>query len=329
MAQERKVCTSGVSIIAAACACVGSLLVVANGAVAEKLRVGINLTTIETLPIYLVETEPAGAGIALSGGAIPALTAGNVDVVTNAETQAILRSTANPEIRVILTVAEYGYRIVARRSAGVRTAVDLRGKKIATSLNSSAHFYIVKTLRNVGLSEADITVVGMTPPEMPAALARGDVDAVSIWEPAAEQSARALGLDAVILQGPDYRERFNLNTTATILADPTKRAAVTDLLRAIIRTSLRVREHAGEVQPVIAAKLGLPQEIVAATWGLFRFPASIPDDLLESMVEQEPWMAKNQNRPPRPREAIAALIDASVWREAQGEPAAKSDLPHR
>jgi hypothetical protein len=213
MAQERKVRTSGVSIAAAACACMASVLVVVDGAVAEKLRVGVNLTTIETLPIYLVESEPAGAGIALSGGAIPALTAGNVDVVTNAETQAILRSTANPEIRVILTVAEYGYRIVARRSAGVRTAMDLRGKKIATSLNSSAHFYIVKTLRNVGLSEADVTVVGMTPPEMPAALARGDVDAVSIWEPAAEQSARALGLDAMILQGPDYRERFNLNTT--------------------------------------------------------------------------------------------------------------------
>jgi sulfonate transport system substrate-binding protein len=81
------------------------------------------------------------------------------------------------------------------------------------------------------------------------------------------------------------------------------------------------------LQPVIAAKLGLPAEIVAATWGLFRFPASIPDDLLESMVEQEPWMARNQNRSPRPREAIAALIDASVWREAQGEP--QSNSPRR
>jgi NitT/TauT family transport system substrate-binding protein len=329
MAPERKTRTGPISIIAAACACIGWLLVVANGAVAEKLRIGVNLTTIETLPIYLVEREPAGEGIALSGGAIPSLTAGNVDVVTNAETQAILRSTANPDIRVILTVAEYAYRIVARRSAGVRTAMDLRGKKIATSLNSSAHFYIVKTLQSAGLSETDVTVVGMTPPEMPAALAHGDVDAVSIWEPAAEQSVRALGADALILQGPDYRERFNLNTTANILADPTKRHAVADLLRAIIRTSLTIRERPGEVQPIIAAKLGLPDQIVAATWGLFRFPASIPDDLLESMVEQEPWMAKNQNRPPRPREAIAALIDASVWREAQGEPPAKSNSSHR
>jgi sulfonate transport system substrate-binding protein len=143
------------------------------------------------------------------------------------------------------------------------------------------------------------------------------------------KSIKALGLDALILQGPDYRERFNLNTTATILADPTKRAALADLLRAIILTSRTAREHPEEVQPVIAAKLGLPDPIVAATWGLFQFPASIPHDLLESMVEQEPWMAKNQNRAPRPREAIAALIDASVWREAQGEPPAKSNSPHR
>src|SRR5260370_14584061 len=108
MGQERKVGGSPVSIGAGACAGVGWVLGVANGAEAEKLRVGVNLTTIETLPIYLVESEPAGAGIALSGGAIPALTAGNVDVVTNAETQAILLSTATPEIRVLVTVAEHG-----------------------------------------------------------------------------------------------------------------------------------------------------------------------------------------------------------------------------
>jgi len=160
-----------------------------NSATADKLRVGVNVTTIETVPIYLAAEGPLAGAIELTGGAIPLLTEGKVDTVTNAETQALLRSTANPDIRVILTVAEYSYRIVARRSAGVATASDLRGKKIATQLNSSAHFYIVKTLRSAGLSEADVTVVGMTPPEMPAALTRGDVDAVSIWEPAAEKSA--------------------------------------------------------------------------------------------------------------------------------------------
>ena len=302
--------------------CLGALLVMTllcAGAspAAEKLRVAVNVTTIETLPIYLAADGPTGAGIALTGGAIPALTEGKVDAATNAETQALLRSTANPEIRVILTVAEYSYRIVARGSAGIRTAADLKGKKIATSLNSSAHFYIVKTLHGIGLSEKDVAIVGLAPPDMPAAIARGDVDAVSIWEPAAEKSIRALGADAVIIQGPPYRERFNLNTTAAAIADPVKRAALVDLLRALIRTSKEAREHPERSQPLIASKLNLPTELVSNTWSLFRFPASIPDDLLESMVEQEPWMAEKQNRAPRPREAITALVDASLWQEAQ------------
>jgi sulfonate transport system substrate-binding protein len=284
-----------------------------HGAAAEKLRVGVNLTTIETVPIYLAAE---GLDIELTGGAIPALTDGKVDVVTNAETQAILRSTARPDIRVILTVAEYGYRIVSRRSAGVGTASDLRGRKIATSLNSSAHFNIVKTLRGVGLSEKDVTVVGMPPNDMPAALARGDVDAVSIWEPAAERSVQALGADAVVIAGPPYRERFNLNTTTAVLADAGKRAALVDLLRRIVRASKDIRDRPEPAQQLMANKLDVPLPLVRTVWGLFQFPASLGDDMLETMIEQEPWMAEKQSRAPRPPEAIAALVDASLLREA-------------
>jgi NitT/TauT family transport system substrate-binding protein len=320
MAQGRTIGTHAVTVIIAAC--VAWLHAAPTTAAADKLRVGVNLTTIETLPVWLVEKEPAGAGITISGGNIPSLTAGSADVATHAETQAVRRSPANPDIRVILTVAEYAYRIVARRSAGISAAADLRGRRIATVPDTSAHFYLVKTLQSAGLAEHDVTIIGMAPPDMPSALDHAAVDAVAIWEPAAEQSARALGADAVILQGPDYRERFDLNTTAAVLADPVKRAAVVDLLRAIIRTSRTIQQHPEEVQPVIATKLGLPVDMVTAAWGRFRFPAALPDDLVDTMAEQEPWMAERQKRTPRPRAALAALIDASVWHEAQQEPAA-------
>jgi hypothetical protein len=49
-----------------------------DGAAAEKLRVGVNLTTIETVPIYLAAE---GLDVELTGGAIPSLTDGKVDVV--------------------------------------------------------------------------------------------------------------------------------------------------------------------------------------------------------------------------------------------------------
>src|SRR5262249_47535550 len=162
-------------------------------------------------------------------------------------------------------------------TAGIRTAADLRGKRIATALNTSANFYLVKILQTAGLAEKDVTVVGMAPPEMPKAIARGDVDAVSIWEPAAEQSVKALGADGLILPGPNYKDRFDRNRRARALADPAKRAAIVAVVRGIIKTSRLVQERPQEVQPVIAAKLGLPVETVAASWGFFRFPASLPD----------------------------------------------------
>jgi NitT/TauT family transport system substrate-binding protein len=304
-----------------AVALVAALSTSPDSAAAQKLRVGVNVTTIETVPIYLAAEGPPAGALELTGGALPLLTEGKVDTVTNAETQALLRSTANPEIRVILTVAEYSYRVVARRSSGIAAAPDLRGKKIATQLNSSAHFYLVKTLRGAGLSEADVTVVGMTPPEMPAALARHDIDAVSIWEPAAEKSVAVLGVDAVILSGPAYRERFNLNTTTGVLSDPAKRKAIVDLLRVLIDTSREAREHPERAKALIAAKLGLTEPFVTTVWPLFSFPATIPDDMLASMIEQEPWMAQKQNRPARSPEAIAALIDASLLRDAKASPA--------
>jgi ABC-type nitrate/sulfonate/bicarbonate transport system substrate-binding protein len=122
------------------------------------------------------------------------------------------------------------------------------------------------------------------------------------------------------LNGAAYRERFNLNTTTGVLSDPARRNALVDLLRVLIGTSREAREHPEHAKALIAAKLGLTEQFVTTVWPLFSFPASIPDDMLASMVEQEPWMAQKQNRPARSPEAIAALIDASLLRDAKARP---------
>lgn len=300
------------------------LLLAAPAAGEDRLRVGVNLTTIETLPVWLAGDGAAGAGIAISGGGIPALMKGTVDVATHAETQAVRHSSADPGLRVILTVAEYENRLVARRTAGVRTGADLRGARIATVPDTTAHYALANALQAVALSERDVTVVAMAPRDMPAALMRGDVEAVSIWEPFAEQSARALGRDAVILDAAGYRERFDLNTTVTVLADPVRRAAVVDLVRAVMAAARRVRERPAEATADIAGRLAIPLDVVVAAWDRFRFPASLPDDLADAMAEQEPWLAARQNRAPRSRAAIAGLIDDRPWREAAQGPAASS-----
>lgn len=281
------------------------------------MRIAVNPTTIESAPLFVAGELP-GSAVELVAGKIPRLLDGSADAATNAETQALLFSLKSPDIRIILTVSECAYRIIAPRATGIRTAPDLRGKRVGTVRHTSSHFYVVKTLRAAGLGEADVEIVDVPLEGMPAALMRGDIDALSIWEPVAEAAVQALGGDVTILEAPElFRERFNLNTTTAVLRDPSRRPALVVFVRTLRDAARRVRDQPSAAWPLLSRKINLAEPTIERLWRQFRFPASLPADLLPLLVEEEQWLAAAQNRPPRPRETLAALIDDSILREAQ------------
>jgi sulfonate transport system substrate-binding protein len=297
-------------------AAAGTILMFAQSST-PPLRVAVNMTTVESAPVFLAAQGVAGREMALTGGGIPLLVNRSADAATNSETQILLRSVDNPELRIVMTVAECEYRIVARRSAGIRRLVDLRGKKVGTPANTSAEYYLSKMLRTVKLDEPDVTVVTMPVADMAAAMKRGDVDAVSGWEPGAQDSIAALGADAVVFQDrPVYRELFNLNTTAGVLSDPSKRRVLVDVVRAIARASRDVRARPADVRPLLSSRINVPEATIATVWRHFRFPASIPRDTLDVLVEEEQWVAARQKRSARTRAQLQSLIDDGVLREA-------------
>jgi NitT/TauT family transport system substrate-binding protein len=281
------------------------------------LRVAVNMTTVESAPVFLAAQRAGEAAMALTGGGIPLLVNRTADAATNSETQILLRSVENPDLRVVMTVAECEYRIVARRSAGIRRLADLRGRKVGTPANTSAEYHLAKMLRTVKLDEPDVTVVPMAVSDMAAGMKRGDVDAVSGWEPGSEDSIATLGADAVVFQDrPVYRELFNLNTTAAVLADPVKRAALVDVVRAIAVASRDVSARPADVRPLLSSRINVPQATIATVWRHFRFPTSLPRDLLDVLVEEEQWVAAGQKRASRSRAQLQTLVDDSVLREA-------------
>jgi NitT/TauT family transport system substrate-binding protein len=300
-----------------AAAAVGTILMLAQAGAPPPLRVAVNMTTVESAPVFLAAQGPAARKMVLTGGGIPLLVDRTADAATNSETQILLRSIANPELRIVMTVAECEYRLVARRSAGIRRLVDLRGKRVGTPANTSAEYYLSKMLRTVQLDEPGVTVVPMPVADMAAAMKRGDVDAVSGWEPGAQDSIAALGADAIVFQDrPVYRELFNLNTTAGVLGDPAKRRVLVDVVRAIASASRDVRARPADVRPLLSSRINVPQATIAAVWRHFRFPTSLPPDTLDVLVEEEQWIAARQKRSARTRAQLQSLIDDSVLREA-------------
>ncbi len=288
-------------------------------AASGQIKIAVNATTIESAPIFLAERTPGVEIVPVPNGrvAMAELLKGNVDAATGSETQMLLNSIAEPGIRVVLTLAEAQYRIIARRSAGIRRIEDLRGKKVAATVNTSSLYFLREMLRTAKLLESDVQFVNLEGPNMPAALKRGDVDAVAIWEPHAQNSIEALGSDAVVLQNPSvYRERFNLNTTTKALRDPDKRRALVTFLRAVLRASERIRSQPDQARTSLAPFINAPEPTIERVWNQFRFPGNLPDDLPAVLGNVEIFVAAVQNRQPRPRAGLSTLIDPSVLAEA-------------
>jgi len=291
---------------------------VLHGQALAPLRAAGNMTTIELSPLLVAADGIYSGQISVINGGIPAIMSGMVDVATNAETQLLRQSADDPDLRVIFTVAEGLYRIVARKSAGIRRIADLKGKRITTPRNTSAHYFLVKMLATGHLSEADVTLVTINPlTDMSSALKDGRVDAVAMWEPESERAIKAVGSDAVVFDGRGvYRELFNLNTSAKVLADPLKRRAVVELLRSLVTASQRIRQRPRQYWPLIAAKLNYTTDTISASWPHLRYAGGLTPDLLDVMAEEETWVAKERNRTPRTRSQLASLIDRSLLDEA-------------
>jgi NitT/TauT family transport system substrate-binding protein len=295
-------------------AALAALSVIARPA-ETTLKIAVNMTTIESFPILAAAARVNGVELlpAQNGrNAMAQLVNGNADAATGSETQALLNSVNDPRIRIVLTLSECRYRIIARRSAGIRRLSDLRGKKVAVTLNTSSHYFLSRMLATAHLADRDVELVALEGQDMPAALEKKSVDAVSIWEPHAQNSLSLLGNDAVAFENPSaYTERFNLNTRTDVLADSAKRAVLLQLIRQIEGSSSEIRTHSAEMIPILAAKIGYSERTVFAVWPQFTFPASINGRLGAALNDVEPWVAASQKRQPRRTTELAKLIDFS------------------
>jgi NitT/TauT family transport system substrate-binding protein len=280
--------------------------------------VAVNTSTIEAAPVYVAAAGPGGASIRVINGGVRNLSDSGVQAATNSETQMLLATPSNPRIRLLFTVAEGHYRIIGRKSAGITALADLRGKRITTALETSAHYYLFKLLNSAGVQESDVTLVNVERTGMAQAMARGDADAISMWEPEAQKALDALGGDASVFENvPLYREWFSLYTTTDVLNDATRRRDLIDFVRRLLAASDTVRNRPQEAIAIVASTIAQPEAIVRSAWPRHAFPAALPAQMLDVLTEEEIWVAKLQQRAPRTRAQLAAFIEPGVLAAAR------------
>jgi sulfonate transport system substrate-binding protein len=296
----------------------------ASGGPYPDLRFSGLVSALELAPLRLATNGPYPAKIAISSGGVDALCGTNpsADIATNAETQ-FLRATGGTgcdKVRIIFTMCEGLYRIVAKKSAGIASLADLAGKSVMAPSGASSAYYLSLMLNAAGFSAGQVNVVNGNPNGSTFA-GSGAPDAATIWEPGIEQASEALGSDAIEFQnGSDgqevYRELFNLHTTTDVLADPTKRRGVVELVRDLIAASATLRADPTAANSLLTGPAGVSASVLTKSMNYERFAGTLVSDLLDVMAAEEPWRANIDGRAARSRDDLAQYIDTSVLADA-------------
>ena len=91
--------------------------------------------------------------------------------------------------------------LIARNGAGIESLADLKGKRVAVPIGSTAHFSLMGALNHAGISENDLTIMGMPPDQITAAWQQEAIDAAFVWPPAQTEilktGTRLVGADTV------------------------------------------------------------------------------------------------------------------------------------
>ena len=179
--------------------------------------------------------------------------------------------------------ATHFYGLVARN---VDSLDGLKGKKIGVDSGSSSGNFWLGLVKNLNLDPKDYKVIQVQPPEMVAALERGDIDAFAAWEPwvtralAAIPNTKNLHDNEGIIIPRDY---VYMNRD---WAEQNKVAAVA-FMRAMVQATDFIRDHPKEAADGVAATLKLDPALTATLMTRVQFSMRLDPSSLEHMQEIE------------------------------------------
>lgn len=189
------------------------------------------------------------------------LNVGSVDFGTTGETPPVFAQAAGADLLYVAhePPAPLSEAILVPKDSPLKTAADLKGKRVAFNKGSNVHYLLVRALEDAGLSINDVTPVYLAPADARAAFERGSVDAWVIWDPfqaAAEQQleARELANGTNLVNN----HQFYLSTRSYADQNP---EVIQILVEEISRIGEWTLANADAAADQVAPLLGLSHEI--------------------------------------------------------------------
>jgi NitT/TauT family transport system substrate-binding protein len=209
------------------------------------------------------------------------------------------RAADSPSLRVLTTLhwSVDDTRVLARRDRGIAAGADLAGKRVGVPSGTNAEVFLDTLLAIHGVRPDELTRVDVAPGDAGAALSRGDVDAISVWFPHADDLELAPS-QVLELRAQAYTEISMLVTRAEVLA--ARGPALVRVLRALARAEALVVASPHEALASLERRLpSWAPGRVRDGWSRVHPQLGVSHVLLSTLERQAEWHRARRQGPAR------------------------------
>lgn len=154
--------------------------------------------------------------------------------------------------------------ILVREDSPIKTAADLKGKRLAGTRGGWGQFLIDATLEKAGHKVDDATFAPLGPVDAKIALVAGSIDGWAVWEPYVSY-ATLKDKARIVADGEGLTPTITF-IVASDAAIATKRAAVQDLVQRLDRARLWSLDHLPEYARSTAELTKLPEDVLLSAY---------------------------------------------------------------
>lgn len=257
-------------------------------------------------------------GVQTGDEAIRALVGNSADIALGGIIPYSFLALEDQSIKIFATNAYVSdNQVIANKNNGIAIAEDLRGKKIGYSKTTASHLGIVHFLSAHNLKESDVILVNMKPLAMVGALASGQIDAYSSWEPHVLNGKKMLGESAIVFSGDKDVSTWHqaLLSRGSYISEHHK--DLVKFVTALKKAEKFISTNKNEAIILAAKHNSVPVDILVDIWHRYDLFVSIREDLYAILKTDLSWANTQREKPLVSTPLPQNLVDTSVLKDVK------------
>ncbi len=221
----------------------------------------------------------------------------NLDMVVVAQTPIVAASFTRNDFAIVagLSQSSNDSKVLIRNDRGIKIVEDLRGKKIGVTKGTTGHYFLGLFLGQYNVSFDDVDIEDLPASELAEALASGQVDAISSWEPYIFNAQQKLASNASILPSKNtFRTDYYLVAKKDWIAN--NQTTIRRLIQALEDANVFINNYPQKSAEIIADSTKLQRPFVQSVLNDYIYKLFVDQAILLSLEQQARWMMSNSTQ---------------------------------